>query len=294
VGVDAATLFPDCTVPVARAGSDQTILDANGDGFEMVSLDASASHDPDGSINTYTWSIGGKTLFTSSLPQATLSLPEGDHYVRLVVTDNTGKSDSDAVRIRIVAPAPGENVLSCPGFEESSCPWSVGPGAVVTSAPTEVHSGARALRLTQNGALQRFSQVVPVSPGVYTVSGWLRTASLVPYAVSPPASWLRTARSWRAGSSASSAATHPTRTIRPRSRWPPTSRPSSWQGPWRARAPDGHTSTTCGSAIATCSATAGSRSAPPPVAAGTCPAGRSPAEEKSLTSRTTRAAVSAP
>jgi hypothetical protein len=183
VGVDAATLFPDSTVPVALAGSDQTIVDANGDGFELVSLDASASHDPDGSISTYTWSIGGKTVFKSSVPQATLYLPEGDQYVRLVVTDNTGKTDSDAVHIRILAPSPGENRLSCPGFEEASCPWRVGPGAVVTSTPTEVHSGARALKLTQNGSLQRFSQMVPVSPGVYTVSGWLRTASLVPYAV---------------------------------------------------------------------------------------------------------------
>jgi hypothetical protein len=50
-------------------------------------------------------------------------------------------------------------------------------------------------------------------------------------------------------------------------------------GPWRAPGPAGRSSTTCGSAIATCCATAGSRSAPPPAAPGTFPAGTSAAEE---------------
>jgi PKD domain-containing protein len=184
VGVAAATVFPDATVPIALAGPDQVVRDADEDGFERVTLDASASHDPDGSLSTYTWSIGGRNVLTSAAPQATLYLPEGDHYVRLVVTDNTGKSDSDAVRVRVVPLSPGENLLACAGFEDVPCDRWTGASGTLTATPTEVHSGARALRLNQNGSLQRVSQVVPISPGVYTVSGWLKTLSLTPsYAV---------------------------------------------------------------------------------------------------------------
>jgi hypothetical protein len=51
-------------------------------------------------------------------------------------------------------------------------------GGTTTSTPGEAHSGTRAVRMVQNGLPQRLSQRVPVSPGVYTVSGWLRTQSL--------------------------------------------------------------------------------------------------------------------
>jgi hypothetical protein len=51
-------------------------------------------------------------------------------------------------------------------------------GGTTTSTPGEAHSGTRAVRMVQNGLPQRLSQRVPVSPGVHTVSGWLRTQSL--------------------------------------------------------------------------------------------------------------------
>src|SRR5262249_9151574 len=107
VGVDAATLFPAPGVPVALAGSDQTVVDADSDGFELVKLNGSASQDPNGTIASYVWSIAGKTVATVAAP--VLNLPEGEHYVRLVVTDNAGSVDSDAVRVRVVPSVPGEN-----------------------------------------------------------------------------------------------------------------------------------------------------------------------------------------
>jgi hypothetical protein len=59
-GVGGATQFPATGVPVAVAPPDHTIVDTNGDDFELVMLDASASYDPEGSISTYTWTLGGK------------------------------------------------------------------------------------------------------------------------------------------------------------------------------------------------------------------------------------------
>jgi PKD domain len=184
VGVDGATQFPATGVPVALAAPDHTIVDANGDGFELVMLDASASYDPDGSVSTYAWTLGGKPVRTSTIPATKTYLPEGEHYLRLVVTDASGNVDSDAVKIRVLPVAPGENRLACPGFEETPCGGWLIVGGTTTSTPGEAHSGARAVRMVQNGLAQRLSQRVPVSPGVYTVSGWLRTQSLAnPYAV---------------------------------------------------------------------------------------------------------------
>jgi hypothetical protein len=173
VGVDAATPFPVSGVPVALAGADQTVVDADGDGFEAVTLQGSGSFDPDGAIDAYAWSTLNQPWADSAT--ALVVLPEGDHYARLVVTDNEGKVDSDAVRVRVVPAVPGENRLSCPGFEEGMCGWELAGGGARTKGG---HSGRFALQFTQNGAVQVARQRVPVSLGSYTVSGWFATGGL--------------------------------------------------------------------------------------------------------------------
>jgi hypothetical protein len=181
VGVDAATRFPLPGVPVASAGLDQDVVDADGDGFERVRLHGTATLDSFGTITTYAWSERGRTEATGAAP--VLDLAEGDHYLRLVVTDDAGRADSDAVGVRILPTAPGENRLACPGFEESPCPWTTTTaGGVLTSPkmPLDAHSGARAFKMVQKGLPQSLRQRVLVSPGsILTVSGWLRTSSLV-------------------------------------------------------------------------------------------------------------------
>ncbi|MET0552839.1 MAG: hypothetical protein ABW221_07370 [Vicinamibacteria bacterium] len=178
VGVDGAARYPVLGFPVAQAGPDQLIVDGDGDGFERVALDASASHDPDGAIVSYRWTQAGRPLFTSGVPLATVQLPEGEHYLRLEVVDASGRVDSDAVKVRVRAPWPGENRLACAGFEETPCTgWSSASGGI-TSVAGDVHSGTRAYRLVQDGTTQRIGQRVPVGPSTYTVSGWVKTQSL--------------------------------------------------------------------------------------------------------------------
>ncbi len=46
-------------VPVADAGSDQTVTDADDNGTQAVTLDGTGSSDPDGTIASYDWSVGG-------------------------------------------------------------------------------------------------------------------------------------------------------------------------------------------------------------------------------------------
>jgi hypothetical protein len=178
--VDGATVLPAAGVPVANAGNDQTVAVADGDGFAPIALDASASRDPEAGTLSYAWRVKGKLASTAVSP--TLQLPEGEHVVRLVVTDSTGKTDSDAVVVRVVEPLPGNNRLANPGFEaDSASDWTLPPGASLTSTPIEVHSGAHALKIGQAAVAQQVKQRVAVTPGAtYVASGWMRTQRLTP------------------------------------------------------------------------------------------------------------------
>lgn len=85
--------------PVANAGADQTVTDAGNDGVEKVTLDGSASKDPDGSIATYSWTIGGTEIGTGT--QLHYDFGVGTTTVTLTVTDNEGASDSDDIFVTV-------------------------------------------------------------------------------------------------------------------------------------------------------------------------------------------------
>lgn len=96
--------------PVADAGPDQVVLDANGDGVEVVRLDGSGSHDPDGEIVWYCWSRttgpeGPGILAEGTKPTADVSLAVGQHETTLTVTDDRQATGQDAVRVAVVARA---------------------------------------------------------------------------------------------------------------------------------------------------------------------------------------------
>jgi len=101
----------DNNPPVANAGEDQTVSIGND-----VSLDGSASSDPDGHPVTYLWSI-------VSVPEgssATLSDPtsvspsyhadvDGQYVFKLIVNDNLTDSLEDSVIITVPPPQVGDN-----------------------------------------------------------------------------------------------------------------------------------------------------------------------------------------
>lgn len=89
--------------PVARAGDDRRVR-VNG----FVSLDGSASFDPDGDVLTYAWSqIGGPAVQLSSANTAELSFlatpTPAELLFELTTTDGFGKSASDKVTIAVEA-----------------------------------------------------------------------------------------------------------------------------------------------------------------------------------------------
>lgn len=90
--------------PIADAGADQTVKDADGDGTELVTLDASGSNDPDGAISKYSWSLNGNEIAATRKP--TVELAVGTHDIMLTVTDNGGATGDDRVTVT-VEPAAG-------------------------------------------------------------------------------------------------------------------------------------------------------------------------------------------
>jgi len=86
--------------PVALAGVDLVVEDADENGFETITVDGSASFDPDGSIVSYTW-LEGETVLGSS-PVLTTDLPTtGNHGLVLTVTDDAGMTRGDIVTVRV-------------------------------------------------------------------------------------------------------------------------------------------------------------------------------------------------
>jgi hypothetical protein len=91
--------------PTADAGPAQTVADVNQSGNAQVTLDASGSSDPNGSIVSYVWTEGGTQIATGVKP--TVSLSVGRHTITLKVTDNRGLTDTDTFIITIEPSAAG-------------------------------------------------------------------------------------------------------------------------------------------------------------------------------------------
>jgi hypothetical protein len=85
--------------PVANAGPNQAVVDADDGGDELVTLDGSSSTDGDGTIASWSWSENSVEIGTGQ----TLSEPfdVGVHTVTLTVTDDQGATDTDRVRITV-------------------------------------------------------------------------------------------------------------------------------------------------------------------------------------------------
>lgn len=84
---------------------------------DLLTLDGSASSDPDGSIVSYVWQITGigpPQMLTG--PRAALTLGGiGVATATLTVTDNEGATDVRAIPLTIVAPTAAPSVLITPG-----------------------------------------------------------------------------------------------------------------------------------------------------------------------------------
>jgi thermitase len=116
--------------PVANAGADQTVADNDGDGVGMVTLDGSASADPDGSIVAYEWREGPTSIAFGATPDVWLSV--GTHTLTLQATDNYGAIGADTVAVTV------NPVIVAPIASDTGASTVVGTPVTVTLSATDV------------------------------------------------------------------------------------------------------------------------------------------------------------
>ena len=87
------------TPPVADAGPDQ-IVECTSPAGASVTLDGSASFDPDGDTLTFTWTDELNNVIATG-PTPTVSVALGTHTFTLTVDDGRGGTDSDTVVITV-------------------------------------------------------------------------------------------------------------------------------------------------------------------------------------------------
>jgi hypothetical protein len=123
--------------PVADAGGDQTVEATSASGAS-VTLDGTASTDPDHDTLTYLWTEGGTTLGTT----ATLALSRalGPHTMVLTVTDPAGMSSVSTTHVTVVDTTPPH--VTVPGPTPASAPTPAGVSVTFPASAVDLVDGA--------------------------------------------------------------------------------------------------------------------------------------------------------
>lgn len=138
-GVYKLTAAVENVPPVAAAGSDQ-IIEQSSPAGASVTLDGSASSDPDGDPLTYAWTWDGGSA-TGVKP--TVLLPPGKTTVTLVVNDGKVNSSPDTVDITVRDTIPPTTTATVTGTQGLNG-WYVSNVTVSLSA-TDSGSGVKAI-----------------------------------------------------------------------------------------------------------------------------------------------------
>jgi PKD repeat protein len=117
----ASTTTPACQPPVANAGPDQTVAAPT-----AVTVDGSASWDPDGTIISYSWAFGDGASSSGMTASHTYAAP-GTYTARLTVSDNQGMQSSDTATITIAGAtiAPTGAYLGASRFGGTGLDWGL-------------------------------------------------------------------------------------------------------------------------------------------------------------------------
>jgi subtilisin family serine protease/subtilase family serine protease len=166
--------------PTADAGVDRTIPDNNRDGVELVTLDAAASSDRDGSIVSYEWREGSTSIGTGAAVDVWLSI--GVHVVTLEVSDEDGASDTDtalitvspANQVTVIASTPQateagtvSGVFTITRSGDSTAPLTVRyavDGTAVAGVDYQALSGSVTI---ETGSSTAIASVIPIDDATY-------------------------------------------------------------------------------------------------------------------------------
>lgn len=165
--------------PVADAGPDRTVADADGDDVEFVTLDGSESYHPDSPsawIVSYIWRVDGQVIEDRDDNPGdgvvTVTLALGDHTTQLTVTDNGGASDTDTADITVEVPTLFRDDFESGGFAAGG--WVAGSQATVET--TSAHSGTYGVLLKKTSYIETTLNTGGATTA--TLTYWARTSGL--------------------------------------------------------------------------------------------------------------------
>ena len=161
---DAVTYGLTNRPPGADAGPDVTVTDDDRDGMELVTLDATASSDDDGSIVGYAWREGSTAIGTGATAAVWLSM--GTHTLTLEVTDDRGDVGIDTVIVTVTP----TNTVTMSITTAQATEAGTGPG-IVTIARAGSTAASLAVRYTVGGTARAGTDYVALSGNVTIAAG---------------------------------------------------------------------------------------------------------------------------
>lgn len=142
--------------PIANAGPDQSVIYTSAS--TAVTLNGSASSDPDGDMLTYAWYEGATQIAIGVNP--TVGLLPGSHNVTLLITDPSGASNSDTVNVSVTYSWSG---VQQPINADGSSVFKAGSTVPVRFQLTGASAGLTSVVATLNYALLTGSDPGPIN-----------------------------------------------------------------------------------------------------------------------------------
>ncbi|HOI56933.1 MAG TPA: hypothetical protein PLP01_16905, partial [Phycisphaerae bacterium] len=136
--------------PVANAGQDQSVEDADDDGLASVTLNGAASSDSDGTVVEYHWfDYDGEPIGSGSSVNA--SLPVGLHDIGLCVVDNSGGTGWTVVRYWVTPKIDFYVDTNNPGASDTNPGTAALPFKTIGKSVTAVASGSGQAIMVKGG-----------------------------------------------------------------------------------------------------------------------------------------------
>jgi hypothetical protein len=173
VTVSAAPPPAPNKLPIANAGIDQVVTLP----VTSVTLDASASSDPDGSIVSYQWTqlLGPRNATIGSpsgVATSVAGLDVGVFQFRIQVTDNAGAVSSDTVLVTVspAIPTPAPAPTPAPTPAPNQLPVAVAGNDIVITLPTNNATLNGAASNDPDGTISAYSWSQLSGPGSALIS----------------------------------------------------------------------------------------------------------------------------
>jgi rhamnogalacturonyl hydrolase YesR len=147
-GSEILRLLGGLPAVTADAGSDQTVLDADANEVETVTLDAAGTVVSSGAVTRYSWWLGA--VYLGEGAQLSIDFPCGSHAVTLKAEHSSGAVFTDAMNVKVSRATQVPITVTATGFQTGN-------------PPAYTLDGLLSTRWSQEGANQWIRYALPVT-----------------------------------------------------------------------------------------------------------------------------------